>query len=41
MMCMEPNETTKDAIMEAKSHRNSNKIYNIVDDMFNDILNEE
>ena len=41
MMCVEPNETTKAAIMEANSHRNFNKVYNNVDDMFNDILNEE
>lgn len=37
----EPNETTKAAIMEAKSRKNSNKVYDNVDDMFNDILNEE
>lgn len=36
----EPNETTK-AIKEAMSGRNPNKVYNNVDDMFNDILNEE
>ena len=37
----EPNETTKAAIMEAKSRKDSNKVYDNVDDMFNDILNEE
>lgn len=37
----EPNETTKGAIMEAISGRNPNKVYDNVDDMFNDILNEE
>ena len=37
----EPNETTKAAIMEAMSGRNPNKVYNNVDNMFNDILNEE
>ena len=37
----EPNETTKAAIMEAKSRKNSNKVYDNVDDMFNDILNKE
>ena len=37
----EPNETTKAAIMEAKSRKSSNKVYDNVDDMFNDILNEE
>lgn len=37
----EPNETTKAAIKEAKSGKNSNKVYDNVDDMFNDILNEE
>ena len=37
----EPNETTKAAIMEAMSGRNPNKVYDNVDDMFNDILNEE
>jgi len=37
----EPNETTKAAIMEATSDRNPNKVYDNVDDMFNDILSEE
>ena len=37
----EPNETTKAAIMEAMSDRNPNNVYDNVDDMFNDILNEE
>ena len=37
----EPNETTKAAIMEAMSGRNHNKVYDNVDDMFDDILNEE
>ena len=37
----EPNETTKAAIMEAKSGRNPNKVYDNVDDLLNDILNEE
>ena len=37
----EPNETTKAAIMEAMSGHNPNKVYDNVDDMFNDILNEE
>lgn len=37
----EPNETTKAAIMEAMSGRNPNKVYDNVDDMFNDILSEE
>ncbi len=37
----EPNETTKAAIKEAMSGRNPNKVYDNVDDMFNDILNEE
>lgn len=37
----EPNETTKAAIMEAKSRKDSNKVYDNVDDMFNDILNKE
>ena len=37
----EPNETTKAAIMEAMSGRNPNKVYDKVDDMFDDILNEE
>ena len=37
----EPNETTKAAIKEAMSGRNPNKVYDTVDDMFNDILTEE
>ena len=37
----EPNDTTKAAIMEAMSGHNPNKVYDNVDDMFNDILNEE
>jgi len=37
----EPNQTTKAAIMEAMSGQNPNKVYDNVDDMFNDILNEE
>ena len=37
----EPNETTKAAIMEAMSGRNPNKVYDNVDYIFNDILNEE
>ena len=37
----EPNETTKAALKEAMSGQNSNKVYDNVDDMFNDILNEE
>lgn len=37
----EPNETTKAAIREAMSGRNPNKVYDNVDDMFDDILNEE
>jgi len=37
----EPNETTKAAISEAMSGRNPNKVYDNVDDMFDDILNEE
>lgn len=37
----EPNETTKAAIKEAMSGRNPNKVYDNVDDMFDDILNEE
>lgn len=37
----EPNETTKAAVMEAKSRKNSSKVYDNVDDMYNDILNEE
>lgn len=37
----EPNEVTKAAIMEAMSGKNRNKVYNDVDEMMNDILNEE
>ena len=37
----EPNEVTKVAIMEAMSGKNRNKVYNDVDEMMNDILNEE
>ena len=37
----EPNETTRASIREAMSGRNPNKVYDNVDDMFNDILNEE
>ena len=37
----EPNETTKAAIREAMSGRNTNKVYDDVDEMFDDILNEE
>ena len=37
----EPNETTKAALMEAMSGRNPDKVYDNVDDMFNDILSEE
>ena len=33
----EPNETTKAAIKEAKSGCNPNKVYDNVDDVFNDI----
>ena len=37
----EPNEVTKAAIQEAMSGHNSNKVYNSVDEMFDEILNEE
>ena len=37
----EPNKTTKAAIREAMSGRNPNKVYDNVDDMYDDILNEE
>lgn len=37
----EPNEVTRAAIMEAMSRRNYNKVYDDIDEMFNDILNEE
>ena len=35
----EPNELTKAAILEAMSGQNRNKVYNNVDEMFNDIQN--
>jgi len=37
----EPNEVTKAAIEEVKSHKNPRKTYTSVDEMINDILNEE
>ena len=37
----EPNEETKAAIEEAMSGRNKNKIYDSVDEMMNDILNDD
>lgn len=37
----EPNEVTRAAIEEATSGHNPNKVYNSVDAMFNDILNED
>ena len=37
----EPNEVTKAAIEEARSGKNMNKVYDNVEEMFNDILNEE
>lgn len=37
----EPNATTRAAIEEAKSGKNSNKVYGSAEEMFNDILNEE
>ena len=37
----EPNEVTKAAIQEVRSGSNPNKVYDDVDVMFNDILNEE
>lgn len=37
----EPNEETKEAIREAMSGKNRNKVYTDIDEMFNDILNEE
>jgi len=37
----EPNEETKEAIREAMSGHNWNKVYSDIDEMFNDILNEE
>lgn len=36
-----PNSVTKAAIEEATSGQNKNKIYNDVDEMLNDILNEK
>ena len=37
----EPNEETKDALKEAMSGHNPNKVYSDVDEMFDDILNEK
>lgn len=37
----EPNEVTKAAIEEAVSGNNRNKVYDNVDEMLDDILNEE
>ena len=37
----EPNDETKAAIEEAMSGRNKNKIYDSVDEMMNDILNDD
>ena len=37
----EPNEVTKAALEEAMSGNNQNKVYDDVDEMLNDILNEE
>lgn len=37
----EPNEVTKAAIKEAMSGQNKNKVYDSVDEMFNDILSED
>ncbi len=37
----EPNEVTKQAIKEAKSGKNPNKVYDNVDEMFDDILSEK
>ncbi len=37
----EPNDVTKAAIEEAMSGQNKNKVYDSVDDMFNDILSED
>ncbi|MGX8683504.1 MAG: toxin-antitoxin system protein [Bacteroidales bacterium] len=33
----EPNEVTKAAIMEAKSGKNPNKVYDSVDELLNDL----
>ncbi len=37
----EPNEVTKAAIEEAMSGRNRNKVYDSVDEMFADLLNDD
>lgn len=37
----EPNEVTKAALLEAMSGQNTNKVYDNVDEMFDDILNED
>ena len=37
----EPNEVTKAAIMEAKSGKNPNKVYDSVDELFKDLDAEE
>lgn len=37
----EPNEMTKAALEEAMSGNNQNKVYDDVDEMLNDILDEE
>lgn len=37
----EPNDVTKAAIEEAMSGQNKNKVYDSVDEMFNDILSED
>ena len=37
----ESNEVTKAAIKEAMSGQNKNKVYDSVDEMFNDILSED
>lgn len=37
----EPNEVTKAAIEEAMSGRNKNKVYDSVDEMFADLLNDD
>ena len=36
----EPNDTTRNAIEEAMSGRNRNKVYASAEEMMNDILNE-
>lgn len=36
----EPNDTTRNAIKEAMSGRNRNKVYASAEEMMNDILNE-